>query len=318
MPIYRDKRTGRWRFDFDRYIGGVRHRHRQLLPRGFTRSDAEAFDRQKSAALYAIAQGIARPRFTIDQAVHRYLAERGVELKNTSLANELHTTRDWWAGRAIEDLPAVCAEYADDQAGALAPATIRNRLRYLTAACRYAWRKHAMADRDPAERVIMPTVSNERDVYISRAQMLQLARACRQWETRAMIRVAFYSGMRYSEIVAAQLDGQRFILRDTKNGEPRIVPVHPKIRRVLGYGWAWPQHETMSYYFREARAAVGMPWLHFHDLRHSAASAMLNAGVPLFTVGAVLGHKSSASTQRYSHHATEALAEAVGRIGRRA
>jgi len=315
MSIYRDKATGRWRFDFDRYIDGVRQRHRQLLPAGWTRTQAEAFDRKESAALYAIAQGIARPRFTIDQAVDRYLKERGVQLKNKKLRNEIETTRDWWTERSIEDLPAVCAEYTTDQAGALAPATIRNRLRYLTAACRYAWKHHGMADSDPAARCVMPTVNNERQVFIDRRQMLQLARACRQWETRAMIRVAFYSGMRYSEIVAAEVDGDRFVLRDTKNGEPRIVPVHPKIRRLLGY--VWPEHETMSGYFREARKAVGMPGLHFHDLRHSAASAMLNAGVPLFTVGAVLGHKSSASTKRYSHHATESLALAVGLIGRK-
>lgn len=318
MSIYRDKRTGRWLFDFDHYIEGKgRTRKRRLLPAGWTRTQAEAFDRQKSAALYAIAQGIARPRFTIDQAVDRYLKERGVQLKNKKLRNEIETTRDWWAERSIEDLPAVCAEYSTDQTGALAPATIRNRLRYLTAACRYAWKHHGMADSDPAARCVMPTVNNERQVFIDRRQMLQLARACRQWETRAMIRVAFYSGMRYSEIVAAQVDGDRFVLRDTKNGEPRIVPVHPKIRRVLSYGWAWPPHERMSEYFREAREAVDMPWLHFHDLRHSAASAMLNAGVPLFTVGAVLGHKSSASTKRYSHHATESLALAVGLIGKK-
>lgn len=315
MSIYRDKPTGRWRFDFDHWIDGIRHRHRQRLPRGRTRAQAETFDRQKGGALYAIAQGVARPRFTIDQAVDRYLKERGVQLKNKKLRNELECTRDWWAERAIEELPAVCAEYTVDQAGALAPATIRNRLRYLTSACRYAWKHHGMADSDPAARCVMPTVNNERQVFIDRRQMLQLARACRQWETRAMIRVAFYSGMRYSEIVAAEIDGDRFVLRDTKNGEPRIVPVHPKIRRLLGY--VWPEHETMSGYFREAREAVGMPWLHFHDLRHSAASAMLNAGVPLFTVGAVLGHKSSASTKRYSHHATESLAAAVGLIGRK-
>lgn len=317
MSIYKDKRTGCWRFDFDRYIEGVRHRHRKLLPKGYTRTEAEAFDRKESAALHAIAKGTARPRFTIDQAVARYLKERAPRLKNRGLVNEIETTREWWTGRAIEDLPGVCAEYAADQAGALAPATIRNRLRYLTAACRYAWKHHGMADSDPAARCVMPTVSNERQVFIERRQMLQLARKCRQWETRAMIRVAFYSGMRYGEICAAKIDRDRFVLSDTKNGEPRIVPIHPKLRRVLSYGWTWPEHETMSGYFREAREAAGMPWLHFHDLRHSAASAMLNAGVPLFTVGAVLGHKSTASTKRYSHHSTESLVLAVGLIGKK-
>ena len=43
-----------------------------------------------------------------------------------------------------------------------------------------------------------------------------------------------------------------------------------------------------------------------------------DAGVPLYTVGAVLGHKSAASTKRYSHHATASLRAAIGRIGKAA
>lgn len=38
----------------------------------------------------------------------------------------------------------------------------------------------------------------------------------------------------------------------------------------------------------------------------------------LHTVGAVLGHRSSASTKRYSHLATDNLKAAIGRIGKRA
>ncbi|WP_420537414.1 tyrosine-type recombinase/integrase [Ferrovum myxofaciens] len=69
--------------------------------------------------------------------------------------------------------------------------------------------------------------------------------------------------------------------------------------------------------FRKARKLAGVEWLRFHDLRHSAASAMINQGVDLYTVGAVLGHRSATSTKRYSHLATERLAEAVFRIGRK-
>jgi integrase len=313
MPIVRE--NGRFIFDFDRWIDGRRFRRRKALPAGFTRAQAEAYDRQESAALYAIAAGTARPRYDIGAAVGCYLRERAPQLKNTSIANELEATRDWWEGRPIDELHAVCAEYATDQHGALAPATIKNRIAYLRAACRWAWKRHGMADSDPGARVTTPTVRNERTVYATREQMLQLARACRQWETRAMIRVAFYSGMRYSEIVRARIEGDAFVLDDSKNGEPRVIPIHPRIRCLLGY--VWPEHETMSYYFREARDAIGMPELTFHDLRHSAASAMRLAGVPLEDVGDVLGHKSRASTKRYAHIGQAAAAAAVFAIGRK-
>ena len=44
---------------------------------------------------------------------------------------------------------------------------------------------------------------------------------------------------------------------------------------------------------------------------------MINAGEDLAAVGAVLGHKSPASTMRYSHHGAARLAGAVGKIGRK-
>ncbi|MGL4648994.1 MAG: hypothetical protein ACRC1H_06285 [Caldilineaceae bacterium] len=134
MSIYRDKPTGQWRFDFDRRINGARVRRRQLLPAGWTRAQADAFDRKESAALYAIATGVARPRHLIDQAVTRYLKERVPVLKaGANASREIECMRDWWAGRDIEDLAHVCAEYAADQLGALAPATIKNRIAYLRA-----------------------------------------------------------------------------------------------------------------------------------------------------------------------------------------
>ncbi len=40
---------------------------------------------------------------------------------------------------------------------------------------------------------------------------------------------------------------------------------------------------------------------HFHDLRHSFASALAVAGVPLQAVGEILGHRTSSMTQRYAH-----------------
>jgi len=103
------------------------------------------------------------------------------------------------------------------------------------------------------------------------------------------------------------------VLTDTKNGQPRIVPMHPRVRCCAHIKQV--EASATSRHFRNARAAVGMDWLHFHDLRHSAASAMINAGVDLYTVGGVLGHKSAISTKRYSHLITETMRAAIGRIG---
>lgn len=312
MPIYRDKATGRWRFDFDRYVGGGRVRRRQLLPAGWTRAQADAFDLKESAALYAIAQGIAKPRHTIDDAVTRYKRERLPDLKaGANTGRELDATTDWWTGRPLQDLAAVCAEYAADQHGALSPATISNRIAYLRAACRWAWKVHGLGDADPGQRVVHPTVRNARDVTVTRAQMIDLARACRHRGVRAVIRIAYWTGMRVGEILAAERAPGLFVLRDTKNGSPRLVPCLPIITSAARV--PPPARSEIDYYWPEAREACGLAHVRLHDLRHTAASEMVAAGEDLGTVGAVLGHRSMQTTKRYAHYGVPRLVAALKR-----
>lgn len=320
MPIYRDKAHGCFIFEFDRKIEGQRVRARKLLPKTWTRAQADAYDRKEAARLYAIATRVERPGYTIEDAVAIYLKERVPNLKSGSnIENEL--AQMFWAykGKSLSELAESCKDYADRSTTSigepLSAATLRNRIRYLTSACRYGWKRHGMAESDPAARVTVPVVRNERRFFIDRRQMLSLAKACTCKSTRAAIRIAFYSGMRLGEIIRAKRTPDEFLLDDTKNGEPRHVPVHPKIRCCLKVHMK--ERSNMSMYFRDARNKAGMPWLHFHDLRHSAASAMINAGVDLYTVGAVLGHKSAASTKRYSHLATSSLRAALGKIGQK-
>lgn len=304
MSIYKDKATGRWRFDFDIRIAGRRVRRRQLLPAGYTRAQAEDFDRKEGGALWSLARGHTKPRFAIDAAVACYVKERIPGLKHGgNAARELDATKDWWTGRAIDDLPTVCAEYAADQAAALRPATIKNRIAYLRAACRWAWKRHSMGESDPGARVVAPTVRNAREVVVSRAQMVALAKACRHRGVRALIRILYYSGMRVSEAQRAERVPGAFVLYDTKNGEPRIVPCLSVIRAAALV--AMPRRSEIDYYWPLARAACNLVGVRLHDLRHAHASALVNAGVDLATVGRILGHKSAASTRRYAHHSTE-------------
>ncbi|MGQ0592378.1 MAG: tyrosine-type recombinase/integrase [Gammaproteobacteria bacterium] len=63
--------------------------------------------------------------------------------------------------------------------------------------------------------------------------------------------------------------------------------------------------------FEAARITIGRPDLHFHDLRHTYASWLVQSGVHLRIVQELLGHATLATTQRYSHLAPEHLREAV-------
>jgi integrase len=247
-----------------------------------------------------------------------YLQYRAPSLKNRhDIEGALLHLHPYIVSRPLSALADVAREYMKD-AGDLSPGTVRNRLAYLRSACRWAWKHHGMGEHDPAERMVLPVVKNARHVYLSRAEMLTIARTMGLGWSRDVVRVAFYTGMRAGEILSSRVTPEGLSVADTKNGLPRIVPIHPRIAHLTrGH---WPPAVTIwtaSKAFKAAARGVGLGHARLHDLRHSAASEMVNAGEDLYTVGGVLGHKSAVSTARYAHLATAKLKNAVGKIGRK-
>lgn len=329
MSIHRDRKSGRFRYQFDNYFGGDRYRASRLLPKGWTRTQALAYDVQETARLAAIAAGVSDEKHLIDEAVLLYLTKHAINLKSfANIRRELHAFSEWYNGRRLEDLPEVAQEYreaaalVENPAERLSPATVRNRLAYLRAACRYAWRFHKLGKDNPAARMVVPKVNNDRHFYWDRRQFLEICRKMPPGRKRAGVRIAFYSGMRAGETGQSKIwgDAEAFDLGKTKNGLPRLVPIHPRLRHIIRNPTLWPIRYTkwtVSKEFKKAARAAGYPEAVLHDMRHSAASEMINGDADLYTVGGVLGHKSQLTTQRYAHLVTAKLAAAVGMVGRK-
>lgn len=325
MSVHYIKSKKRFEFQFNRVVAGGRKRASKLLPKGWTRAQAEAYDQQETARLYALASGAEGYRYTIDEAVRVYCEERLPQFKGAEKQlKELNNCAWVYTGRFIDELPEVAREYADqatkeDGETPLAPATVRNRMAYVRAACRYAFKYHRYSQHDPAERLVLPVVKNERHFYSDRGETLKIIRKVKNLSARAALLTAFYSGMRLGEICKCEVDADQahFVLEDTKNGTRRLVPIHYKLKTYLHRFPIQAAPRTIQGCHQRARKAVGLDHLHFHDMRHSAASEMINNDVDLYTVGGVLGHKSAQSTKRYSHLATKTLAKAVANIGKR-
>ena len=75
---------------------------------------------------------------------------------------------------------------------------------------------------------------------------------------------------------------------------------------------------TGDYYskrFKRACKAAGIDKaIHFHSLRHSFASNLVQKGVSLYVVKELLGHSSIATTEIYSHLNVDSLREAIGKL----
>jgi len=190
MPIERDKASGSFVFVFDRRIGGQRVRARKRLPRAWNQAQADAFERHESARLYAIATRTPGAHHLIDDAVTLYLKERVPHLKaGLNAARELALMLPYYQGRPIDALADVCAAYrlkaTRDDGTPLAAATVRNRIRYLTAACRYAWKVHGIGDADPGARGDVLLVDTEtgdgREVTLTPALVARFRDAHSHW-----------------------------------------------------------------------------------------------------------------------------------------
>jgi hypothetical protein len=65
-----------------------------------------------------------------------------------------------------------------------------------------------------------------------------------------------------------------------------------------------PHPETITRWWREAVSRAGLSAIRLHDARHTAATVMLRAGIPVKVVSQRLGHSDVAVTMRVYQHVT--------------
>lgn len=112
-----------------------------------------------------------------------------------------------------------------------------------------------------------------------------------------------------------------------KAKRPLCIPLSTPALEILQARWAlygrspyvFPSHSA-SGHLEEPKTAwqrilqrSGLSGLRIHDLRHTAASWMVNQGAPLTVIGAALGHTQASTTSRYAHLANDPVREAMER-----
>jgi integrase len=254
-------------------------------------------------------------RRTLDDALATWLEGEAKALKSyPQIVNHARMLRPHIAGRWVDEAPAVAADYIAATVASLRPATINQRLAILRRIARLAYQWQWIAD-PVHSRVRLLPANNERHVYLTREQLEALAEAA--GEAADALRLLAYSGLRASELYrATRHEGPQgtLLLLDarTKSGRPRVVPLPPAAA-------ALPCPPTVDRYrlrlgFESARAAIGRPDLHLHDLRHTYASWLVQGGASPAQVRDLLGHAHLGVTSRYAHLSREDLWEAVAKI----
>jgi site-specific recombinase XerD len=192
---------------------------------------------------------------------------------------------------------------------------------------------------NPFTKVKFPKISKSFPVFISEDELLIILVNTKYEHLKDIITVAFYTGLRIGELVNMNWNWIDFLQNQitvkcsdqfqTKSKKERIVPMSDKVRSILFRRFNSTSHspdevvfyrrkgkvlyqESISKQFKKIiRKSNLNDKIHFHTLRHSFASLLVQKGVSLYVVKELLGHEDLATTQIYSHLQKENLIEAV-------
>lgn len=281
--------------------------------RHWTYADAKAYERQWLAAIRDAAAG-RQPERLIADGLEKWLTEHVPRLRSArQTRNHCRALLPYIAGRKLTEIPAVWSEIKAAEVRK-APATTNHKGRILRQVARMAWREWGWLDR-PLVVTLLPETPRER--FLTPAEVEALADAMGSPQGRGYVLLAAYTGIRRGHLLrltARDVEGGFIRLdRSSKTRSLQWVPLHPKVREIaanlpLGIGESRLRDE-----WDEARRQTGID-CRWHDLRHTCASWLVQAGVPLHTVGEILGHSSPAVTKRYAHLAPQHLADAMAKL----
>ncbi|MDQ3562842.1 MAG: site-specific integrase [Pseudomonadota bacterium] len=267
-------------------------------------------------ALLARARRGGNPH-RIKAAIEKVITEELPRLRQPRKArSHLEAVRRFAGNRRLTEISEVAWDYRAAHQH-LSTATCNWRIAWLRRIARLAHRQWGWLAR-PIYISLHPE-HNARHRYLTLAEVERLLDACDHRPTRDAVLLAVYTGMRQGEIFAldrTNVRGDCLSLpdRDSKNRDPRLIPILPAMIDTVARLPLPCKARTMYDYFKRACRRAKLEDLRFHDLRHTTASLLVNAGHSIKIVQEVLGHRSVQAANRYAHLSIETKRAALERV----
>jgi len=188
---------------------------------------------------------------------------------------------------------------------------------------------------NPAKGIPLFEENNKRERYLTTQETAQLYQALLESpnkQLRFIISMLILTGARKREVLDAcwadfDLARRDWRIPKTKSGRARHVPLSKaafelieSVPRFEGCPYYLPNPKTLRPFvsvfqaWNTARTSGGLADVRIHDLRHSFASFLINAGRSIYEVQKILGHTQISTTQRYSHLSQATLIDAADAV----
>lgn len=314
------KKGGKWRVEV--YVAGKRKCKTFAL-----KAHAALWARDMEAELGTEGATQAATDITVGMLTEKYSREvsinkRGRRREQIGLAA---IARSSIASIKIQDLrPAHIAEWRDARLSTVSPGSVQRELTMLSGVFSTAVREWGLMAENPVRQITKPRTPPPRDRIFTEDEVCQIVAALKYTgeaeTTMQQVALAFLialeTGMRQAEILALKREDVNAetgvaLLRQTKNGRPRRVPLSAKAIELFAVrkgGPLWSITPAVcSTVFRKARRAAGIHDATFHDSRHTAITRMASKLTPL-ELARVVGHTDLKQLLVYFNESAEDLA----------
>lgn len=191
-----------------------------------------------------------------------------------------------------------------------------------------------LLEKNPAQGIKQFNADSKVERYLSEDELQRLLKVLETDNNRTVCHVILFllaTGARLNEAISAtwsniDLENRVWVIEavNSKSKKKRSVPLGDVAIDVLNALGTKGKHEHLfisprsnqqlrhiGKVWQRIRKAADLQNFRLHDLRHSHASLLVNAGCTLYEVQQILGHADPTITQRYAHLSKESLQEAA-------
>jgi integrase len=275
---------------------------------------------------------------SLDQALEKYRQEGFLEKKAPStMAREVYSRRNLerliGKNTPLSDIDSMIVnQYQNTRLTEEASASsIRQELAMLSRMFNKARKIWRVPVENPVNDVERVKPGRDRDRFLTTKEarlVLNEAKKAKNEKFYPFVLLLMHTGMRSGEAARLHTDfvnlqNRSIIIKQTKSGRPRNVPLTKQVAEALGsiktndYYFLKPTHLAnanlmlhpgnafrscwKSLWQRLKKDGKSIPHFTPHDIRHTAASHLLIAGVDIRVIADILGHSTLQMAMRYTH-----------------